>query len=317
MSDIGILGRRGEQRFFEWTLVAVVCGIAALLYHVEEQRISVLSLVFLPTVLAGFFLGRYRTGVLCLLAVILVSVVTTTKLPILRESPVLVGLEITVWAAVLGLTAILVGTLSDERLQKSQELHEAYVGVVDVLAKYLQRGSQQWNDRSNRVAQWSEHVAQEVGLSQKEADDIRVAALLQDMGSLEITTRIIRRAVDSLEHHPESIDQYTFHGRELVHALGSVLRGALPILLHQDLAALESDMAGTNRPQQAMPLGAEIIEMVREFDSMVHGHLPRSPEEALQTLSERASLGYKPSLVTALERVVRHTNRASELAGVS
>ena len=44
------------------------------------------------------------------------------------------------------MTALLVGSLSDERKAKVRELHEAYVGVVEVLSKYLQSANPRIDD---------------------------------------------------------------------------------------------------------------------------------------------------------------------------
>jgi hypothetical protein len=105
-------------------------------------------------VLAAFFLGRYRAGILALFSMMAASVVSVADLTGFSSynSPVVIALSVTVWGAVLGLTAILVGTLSDDRAAKMLELHEAYVGVVEVLARYLQSANPRLKDRSVRVA---------------------------------------------------------------------------------------------------------------------------------------------------------------------
>ena len=56
------------QRTIEISLVLVAIGMTCLLYETTGYGVSVLNLFFLPIVLAGFFLGRYRAGVLALLS---------------------------------------------------------------------------------------------------------------------------------------------------------------------------------------------------------------------------------------------------------
>ena len=51
------------------------------------------------------------------------------------NSHLVIGVSLIVWAAVMGLNALFVGTLSDERSRKIDELHDAYLGVVEVLAQ--------------------------------------------------------------------------------------------------------------------------------------------------------------------------------------
>ena len=137
------------------------------------------------------------------------------------------GLAVTVWGAILCLTALLVGTLSDERSAQAIELHEAYVGVVEVLAKYLQGGNSQLNACTPRVVDLSQRIALEMKLSSKRIDDLRVAALMQGFSKIEVTTKVISKAVHTLEAQRDAHD-FTFHGTDLVYSLGNVLAGRNP-----------------------------------------------------------------------------------------
>ncbi len=73
--------------------------------------------------LSGFFLGRYTTGILAVFCVIATSLVCVMQLDEFSSytSPLAVGLTITIWGAVLCLTALLVGTLSDERNTQAED----------------------------------------------------------------------------------------------------------------------------------------------------------------------------------------------------
>ena len=113
------------QASLEICLVLIVLALICLLYRTTAHKMVVLNLFFLPVVLAAFFMGRYRAGVLALLCVISASAVAMMNISGFGNSisPILVGLSITVWVSILGLTALFVGTLSDERTAKIVELH--------------------------------------------------------------------------------------------------------------------------------------------------------------------------------------------------
>jgi response regulator RpfG family c-di-GMP phosphodiesterase len=100
----------------------------------------------------------------------------------------------------MGLNALFVGTLSDERGRKINELHDAYLGVVEVLSRYLKSADPDMNDKAKRVSILSQQVARRMRLSEREVDDIRVAALLQDIDNIEITARVIHAAVDDVQN---------------------------------------------------------------------------------------------------------------------
>lgn len=242
------------ERQLEVLLVLITLAMACVLYSVETSQVVMLNLFFLPIILAGFFLGRYRAGVLAFLSVIAATVVIAMDVSrfAFQVSPVLVILSVMIWGAVLGMAALLVGTLSDDRNARALEAHEAHVGVVEVLARYLQSADSQLHAQAMRIVDLSEQVATEMRLSRREIDDLRVAAMLMDVENIEITARVIRKAVGHYED--EHLAPATIHGTELVHSLRNVLTGASPLL------------AGTTGSFTSdLPLGARILRTVRAF----------------------------------------------------
>jgi hypothetical protein len=278
----------------------------------------ILNLFFLPVVLAGFFLGRYRAGTMALFSVLCASVATSLRLGDLTQgsSPLVIAMAVAVWGAVLGLAALLVGTLSDDRASKLKELHEAYVGVVQVLSQYLQSANPGLREQAARVAELSQDLAAEMNLPARQIDDIRVASLLYDMGNIEITTRVIRKAVDNFEDRMPETTQHTFHGMDLMLSLGSVLRGAIPLLLNQEQSAPERELVGESGAPVEIPLGARIILAARDYQNLI----AQQPDGSRLTSSEvvgemrrNRSGTYDSQVLNALERVVlRKPERAPE-----
>ena len=229
-------------------------------------------------------------------------------------NPVMVGLVLTVWAAVLGLTAILVGTLCDARAAKVAELHAAYIGGVEVLSKYLQSGHPKIKARSVRIAEMCQLTAEEMRLSRKQIDDIRVGALLHDLGNVEITTKLISKAVDTLEADPTRSDKHTFLGMDLVHSLGSVLHGAVPLLMSQDDPARDGLAMEDEVECGEAPLGARIIRAVRAYDALTvgdSGEPKSSSARALHELRKSAPTEFDEEVLNAIERMVRKSSSPS------
>jgi hypothetical protein len=303
-----------DDQTLEISLIIVVMGLTCLMWLLTGYKLVVLNLFYLPVVLAGFYLGRYRAGVLASFAVIAASIVTALSLNDFAalSSPLAVGLAVTLWAAVLGLVALLVGTLSDERNRTLRDLHEAHVGVVEVLARYLQSAHPKLKDRSTRVAELSELVARELKMPTRDCDDIRVAALLFDMESIEITARVIRKAVGDLDAQQDQ-EQHSFHGSELAHSLGMVLSGAFPLLMSQS----DAEPLGQHPVPAAIPLGAQIIRAVRSYNNYVYelkwGQGDESAaEDAISELRRDIDVDHPEHVLDALERVVTREIRLSE-----
>lgn len=304
-----------DAYLLEAMLITLAIGISFLLYRMGAFKMVVLNLFYLPTVLAGYYLGRTNAGILALFSVLAATIAVMLDAVGFAAftSPVMVGLALTVWGGCLGLTAILLGTLCDERAQTVRELHAAYVGVVEVLSKYLQSANPKVKARATRVAELGQDVAFHMRLSQREVDDIRVAALLYDLGNIEITTRLLSKAVDTLEASPEKFEQNTFSGMDLVHSLGSVLNSALPILLNQDDATREALASEDHALVDDPPLGAKIINAVRAYDAFTHGLAGRQrldPDQALAELRNDVTASFDAGVLDALEQVIQSRKRS-------
>ena len=302
-----------NQRILEIFLVVIVLALACLLSRTVGYKMIVLNLFFLPVVLAGFFLGRYRAGVLALFSVITASLITSFDLTSFAafNKPIVIALAMLLWGAVLGLTALLVGTLSDERVAKIDELHEAYVGVVEVLSRYLQSANPTLEAESNRVAQLSQQVASQLKLSPKEVDDIRVAALLHDMENIEITSRVFRKAVGNLQSGEENALQHTFNGTDLVQSLGSVLSGALPLVVEQGECIQDSSLSEEGFRSVQISRGAQIIQATRAFVALTEGDWGQPGadlNEAIEELRGDTHADYDPHILEALEKVAAVTS---------
>jgi hypothetical protein len=309
-----------DRTAFEIFLIIVTLGTVVLFALLGPYRIVILNLFYLPIILSGYFLGRSHAGILALLCVLTVTIATTLVSTSFAafDTPLMIGLVLAVWGATLGLTAILVGTLCDERATTVRELHRAYVGVVEVLSKYLQGGNPRNKARSVRIAEMSQLVAEELNLSQKHVDDIRVAALLHELGDVEITTQVIHNAFETLG---ESMPKHTFRGTELVHSLASVLEGALPLLANQDEAVRDYLTQQDRARAQDMPLGARIIRAARTYDdarSSGPTHAAQSPAEALCNLRVDLDGTGDEAVIDALKRAVEKSQRRPDLvfAGV-
>src|SRR5262249_30707002 len=153
-------------------------------------------------------------------------------------------------------------------------------------------------DRSVRVSTLSEAVAKQLRLSEREIDDIRVASLLQDMENIEITARVIRKAMDEFGDEDAGKAQHTFHGTDLVHSLGSVLTGAFPLVLSKKKSDL-TDLEERSIPLTDVPMGGRIIQTVRAYDTLVHGnHYDSgiSPREAIAELRQDTTANHHPAV---------------------
>ena len=312
--------RKKSDFILEIFLVAIAIALGCLFHLTAGYRMTVLNLFFLPVVLAGFFLGRYRSSMLALLCVVVTAAAAMLELDgfAAYTSPLIIALSVAVWGSVLGLTAILVGTLSDERTRKAEELHEAYVGVVEVVSKYLQGANPTLEAKSGRVAELSQRVGRRMHLSATEIDSIRVAALLHDLEHIKITSQVIRKAVSDVKMSVDGAEEHTFQGCDLARSLGAVLTGALPLLLGQG-DSLKGGLLDAETSQDAvLPIGAEIIRTVRAYDALLQGgwgQLGHTPLAAIDELLRDDHSNFDPKVIQALTAEVPRTSKTTVETG--
>lgn len=301
----------GGSRSFQLAILALIAGLTALLFRLSENPLAVLNLFFLPVVLTACFLGQQRAGVVALIAVLAVVATTTQTLPYsaIILSPQVVGLTVMLWSAVLGLTALLVGSLSDERSRTIEALHEAHLGVVEILSRYLQRANPRLSARSHRVADLTVRVARRLQLSAAEVDNIRIACLLRDMEHIEITARAVRsRIAASSPEEDHEFDQHTFQGTEFADAIGQKLGDAYDLLLSQKTSGGLTPLPKSveNNPRQN--LSADILRAVRAFDTLATDSMV-APEDVIDTLASDLEHRHSAVVLEALRTEVLQSPR--------
>lgn len=171
---------------FEQILVLLLVFSLLAIHWVIDDKFAFLNFYYLPIILAGFFLGR-RTAVLS--AVLIVALVLFyQQFEGLAEAPgfhLLALLTLAPWAGFLILTAYVVGRLSDQRQERLSDLKNAYLATLELLTLHLETTEKQQEGHSQRVAALALRLGEVVGLRGDDVENLRVAALLHEVGSRE------------------------------------------------------------------------------------------------------------------------------------
>lgn len=306
-----------SNRWFELLLVTIVLGVVLIAHHVVNISGVMLHFFYLPVMIAANYFGRPLAALTAVFSVLAVSIFTMLA-P--EHYMLTVGTKATLyftlgaWAGFLGLNALLVGSLFDQRAAQQKELRQAYLGIVEVLSKYLQAADQYTKSHSMRVASLAESIAEKLGLKQVEIENIRVGSLLHDIGKVEISTRLIQKAAGLTEAEQAEMKTHTVQGAELVGSLGTILEGAVPIIMHHhDHFAASSKAEGKHG--EDIPLGARIVAVADAYDAIVTDRpyrRGRTPEEAVAIIREQSGKQFDPRIVAAFERVMATRNEDSD-----
>ena len=296
-------------RHFERILIVVILCVALLGTYFIEEKSVVLNFYYLPVIVAGYFLGR-RMGLLTAIFSILIVVICALLFPqsfFNGRDFWSILTRISSWGGFLILASVALGTLYEQKEQRLQELRNAYVGVLEILAKYLESTDRYTKGHSVRVSELAMEIAIAMELPRAEVENIRVAGLLHDIGKVEISGDVLRKAAELTSEERDMMNTHTEKGALLLSSVGSVLKEVVPIVSSHHKYFM-SPLEGDKKQLSKIPLGARVIAVADAFDAMTTDRPYRKgmpPWTAMEEILKSAGTQFDPQVVEAFKRVVR------------
>ena len=300
--------KRFITKHFEKVLIIIILIAAFIGTYLIEEKSIVLNFYYLPALSAGYFLGR-RMGVLTAIFSILVVVISTLLFPgiFFKGQDFFNTLaQIFSWGGFLILTSIAVGTLYEQNERRLRDLKNAYIGVLEILSKYLESTDRYTKGHSVRVSELAMEIAIAMELPRAQVENIRVAGLLHDIGKMEVSGDILRKAAELSSEERELMDGHTIKGAYLLTSVGSVLKEVVPMVVSHH----KYFMSGTEdrgNEMKKIPLGTRIIAVADAFDAMTTDRPYRKglpPWQALEEIVKNTGKQFDPEVVEASKRVI-------------
>lgn len=292
-------------KHFERILVGIILITAFLGTVFIEEKTLILNFYYLPVLVAGYFLGR-RMGVLTAVLSILMVLICILLFPegFFDDKIVWHSLaRLSSWGGFLILASVTVGTLYEQNARGLSDLKNAYIGVLEILSKYLESTDRYTKGHSLRVSELAMETAIAMEMPRNEVENIRVAGLLHDIGKIEISGEILRKAAELSTEERELIDAHPVRGAYILSAVGSVLKEVVPIVVAHHKYFVEAN----EKDARKIPLGARIVAVADSFDAMTTDRPYRKgkpPWEALEELVAQSGKQFDPEVVAAFKRVI-------------
>jgi putative nucleotidyltransferase with HDIG domain len=287
-------------------LIIVSAGMVN--FFISGQRL-VLTFYNLPTLFAAYYFGRRRAVMAAVASILFVVWVNTMNPAIFGSSSemrnVLAASDLAVWAGFLVIFAYAAGTLYEHAEHRLHELRETYYGLLQILSQVISNDKYTQN-HSYRVSVYSVQIAQEAGLSEGQIEDLRAAALLHDVGKLEISRDVLHKAARLTQDEVQEMRTHVGKGVEMLSPVRGSLGRVLPIILaHHD----KFDGSGYHaKSGEDIPIEARIISIADVYDSLVSDRPYRkglSPFEARDIILKGSGTDFDPALVKAFESAFR------------
>jgi len=252
-----------------WVVLSLF-AIALLLNEVMAAQRMVLSFFVLPTIGSAYLYGR-RHGTLTALASVLLVVGlllfrrTVTGGPAIGSFGYAGWFEVVVWGGSLVVTGYLMGTLYEHKNQQINELRETYQGVLLILRHFIAKDTHTEN-HCYRVSVYATRIAAKLNLPPDRIEDIRAAALLHDIGKLEISRDLLYKAARLTREEYEKVQKHIPRGVEMLEPVGGALRRVIPIVLAHHDGFDGSGYKATGG--DSIPLEAHIIAVADVYDAL-------------------------------------------------
>ena len=153
----------------------------------------------------------------------------------------------------------------DDVCEAYKKLDEVFLDFIEVIVHAMDERCAWMKGHSERVASYATAIARAIGLQQEELRDLRIAALLHDIGRLCSQDDLFEKNGLSAEEY-ELIKRHPLQGATILDKI-SDLKGIVPFIRHH-----HERIDGKGYPDglkgEEIPLCARIIHLAESFDSM-------------------------------------------------
>jgi putative nucleotidyltransferase with HDIG domain len=286
-----------------WLLLTIFV-VAALLNFLVSSSHMILGFYMIPTLISAYFYGRKHatlTAVASILVVILLMHINGGLLSQKGKS-IIAGqkwYDIAIWGGILILVGYMMGTLYERKEAHLRELRETYHGILLILRQFISKDKYTQN-HSYRVSIYSAKIAGELGLDNERIEDVRAAAMLHDIGKLDISRQVLYKAAKLTPEEFEQIQTHVEKGVRALEPVGGSLRRVIPIILaHHDKfdGTGYHPLSGTQ-----IPIEARIISVADVFDALTSDRPYRkamSPFDAKEIIIKGSGTDFDPQVVEA------------------
>jgi len=281
-------------------LLGIVAITGVIHFFVINQR-AFLNFYYVPVVFGAYALGL-RKGVYSALfscaIVFAIAFMNEAQFAGHDSEGWMRWLDLSTWGCFLILTSYVVGTLYEEKESQLRDLHQAYHGILELMSKFIDSVDRYTENHSRRVGEYSVEIARAIGLPESEVENIRVGAFLHDIGKVDISAEVLRKAAGLTEEEMTEMRRHVDVGERMVRSMGGILRHVIPMVAYHHERWDGTGYKGLQ--EEDIPIGARIIAVADTYDAIVTDRAyrkGRTPAQAMKILREASGSQFDPKIV--------------------
>lgn len=244
-----------------WLLLSMFL-LAAVVNNVVASQQIVLGLFMLPTLFSAYSYGRRHAVMTSMASIALVVVVTyfhpLPKFHNMVTLPSQQWFDLAAWGGILMITGYTMGSLYERVMRNVDDLRDSYDSMVGLMQQLISNAKMSQN---SRLALCSTKIAESMGLPFEQIEDIRAAALLDDIEKSGISLDVFLKAARLDQSAAEDMEERISQGKNLK---GSRLQRAIPILMAYHKA--KTSTIGT-----PLPVEIQVMLLASLYDSGSQG----------------------------------------------
>lgn len=187
-----------------------------------------------------------------------------------------------------------------ENARLYDELRETFYATIHALAETIEKRDPYTAGHTKRVMNYSLAIGRMIGLSKKEIEDLKLSAILHDIGKIGIRDDVLLKNDKLTSDEFKKIMMHTVYGAEIlnhIRQLKSVVPGVKYHHEKYDGSGYPDGLKGSD-----VPIIARIIAVADTFDAMTTDRPYRkglSFDTAFEELKKHAGTQFDPEVVNA------------------
>ena len=281
-------------------LFGIVAVTGVIQFFVINQR-AFLNFYYLPVVFGAYTMGLRKGLFSAFFACgIVFSIAFMNEAQFGGQDPEawMRWLDLGTWACFLVLTAFLVGSLYEEKEQQFRDIQQAYQGILELMSKFIDSVDRYTENHSRRVATFAVEMARALGLPEAEVENVRVGAYLHDIGKVDISADVLRKAAGLTPEEMSEMKRHVEVGERMVRSMGGILKHVIPMVAYHHERWDGTGYKGLRGEE--IPLGARIIAVADTYDAIVMDRAyrkGRTPAQAMKVIREASGTQFDPMIV--------------------